>query len=46
MILGGLRPGQIRGSGHMVPEFRPKQTLEWLRRWLGDEDWQRYARPA
>jgi carboxypeptidase C (cathepsin A) len=36
----------IRGSGHMVPEFRPKQTLEWLRRWLGDEDWQRYARPA
>ena len=32
----------IRGSGHMVPQFKPPQALEFLRAWLKDEDWKRY----
>ena len=32
----------IRGSGHMVPQFKPAQALEFLRAWLKDEDWKRY----
>lgn len=29
----------IRGSGHMVPQYKPKVTLEFLRKWLSNEDW-------
>ena len=29
----------IRGSGHMVPEFKPKVTLEFLSKWLDNEAW-------
>eukprot|EP00299_Pterocystis_sp_00344_P017932 c8977_g2_i1.p1 GENE.c8977_g2_i1~~c8977_g2_i1.p1 ORF type:complete len:497 (+),score=119.52 c8977_g2_i1:1-1491(+) len=32
----------IRGSGHMVPEFKPPAALEFLSRWLNDEEWRRY----
>jgi len=32
----------IRGSGHMVPEFKPRAALEFLSRWLKNEEWQRY----
>ena len=30
----------IRGSGHMVPEFKPKVTLEFLSKWLDNKAWQ------
>jgi hypothetical protein len=33
----------IRGSGHMVPEFKPSQTLAWLTAWLHKEDWKPYV---
>jgi carboxypeptidase C (cathepsin A) len=32
----------IRGSGHMVPEFKPRAALEFLTRWLKTEEWQGY----
>ena len=32
----------IRGSGHMVPQFKPAQAFEFLRAWLKGEDWKRY----
>ncbi|GAB5370145.1 hypothetical protein AAMO2058_001466800 [Amorphochlora amoebiformis] len=32
----------IRGSGHMVPEFKPRASLEFLTRWLRNEDWKTY----
>ena len=36
----------IRGSGHMVPEFKPAASLEWLTKWLHNEDWLPYVAPA
>ena len=33
----------IRGSGHMVPEFKPAAAYEMLRAWLKDEDYQPYV---
>ena len=33
----------IRGSGHMVPIFKPASALEMIARWLKDEPWQKYA---
>eukprot|EP00301_Raphidiophrys_heterophryoidea_P007010 c12769_g1_i1.p1 GENE.c12769_g1_i1~~c12769_g1_i1.p1 ORF type:complete len:549 (+),score=114.78 c12769_g1_i1:1347-2993(+) len=36
----------IRGSGHMVPEFKPAAALEFLTRWLRNEDWKPYVQPA
>lgn len=33
----------IRGSGHMVPEFKPASALEFLTRWVKGEDYQRYV---
>lgn len=32
----------IRGSGHMVPQFKPEAALELLRAWLHNEDWKPY----
>ena len=32
----------IRGSGHMVPQFKPAQAFEFLSTWLKNEDWKRY----
>ena len=32
----------IRGSGHMVPQFKPAQAFEFLGAWLRGEDWKRY----
>lgn len=29
----------------MVPEFKPKVTLEFLTRWLKNEEWKRYVDP-
>mmetsp|Transcript_2531 Transcript_2531/g.4872 ORF Transcript_2531/g.4872 Transcript_2531/m.4872 type:complete len:116 (-) Transcript_2531:477-824(-) len=34
----------IRGSGHMVPEFKPAQAFEFLRAWLADEDYKPYVK--
>ena len=34
----------IRGSGHMVPEFKPKVTLSFLKSWIEKEDWKRYVK--
>jgi len=36
----------IRGSGHMVPEFKPPAALEFLTRWLRNEDWKPYVGPS
>ena len=33
----------IRGSGHMVPEFKPKVTLHFLKRWLANEGFDKYT---
>jgi len=32
----------IRGSGHMVPQFKPESAYEFLRAWIADEDYKRY----
>ena len=34
----------IRGSGHMVPEYKPKPALEFLSKWLANEDWLPYVK--
>jgi len=36
----------IRGSGHMVPEYKPKVTLEFLEKWLKGEEWLPYVAPT
>ena len=33
----------IRGSGHMVPQYRPEPAYEFLRAWLADEDYKPYV---
>ena len=33
----------IRGSGHMVPEFKPAAAFELLRAWLKGEDYRPYV---
>ena len=33
----------IRGSGHMVPQFKPAQAFEFLQRWLKGEDYKQYV---
>ena len=35
----------IRGSGHMVPEYKPLVTLEFLSKWLKNEPWEKLAPP-
>ena len=32
----------IRGSGHMVPQFKPAAAFEFLENWLRDQDYQKY----
>ena len=39
---GGLDFLTIRGAGHMVPEYKSAASLEFISRWLLNEDWQRY----
>ena len=36
----------IRGAGHMVPEFKPKASLEFLTRFLRGEDYKQYTKPS
>lgn len=36
----------IRGSGHMVPEYKPKATFEFLQRWLKNEDWKTWQKSS
>jgi len=32
----------IRGSGHMVPEFKPEAALSFLTNWLASKDFPPY----
>ena len=32
----------IKGSGHMVPEFKPEVSLEFITRWMRNEDYKPY----
>ena len=34
----------IRGSGHMVPQFKPASAYEFLRAWLSAEDYKPYVK--
>merc|ERR1712107_370717 len=34
----------IRGSGHMVPEFKPESAFAFLRAWLANDDYPRLQR--
>ena len=34
----------IRGSGHMVPQFKPAAAFEFLRSWLKDEEYKPYVK--
>ena len=34
----------IRGSGHMVPQFKPAAAHEFLRAWINDEEYRPYAK--
>jgi len=36
----------IRGSGHMVPEFKPAAALEFISRWLHNEEYQHFKKPG
>lgn len=36
----------IRGSGHMVPEYKPAAAFAFLQKWLANEDMPRYSPPA
>jgi len=36
----------IRGSGHMVPEYKPAATFEFMSRWLKGDEYQRYTAPG
>jgi len=33
----------IRGSGHMVPEFKPEEALAFLKFWLNNQDYPPYT---
>ena len=33
----------IRGAGHMVPEYQPRSSLEFLTRWLRNEEYQKFS---
>jgi carboxypeptidase C (cathepsin A) len=35
----------IRGSGHMVPEYKPPMALAFLSAWLQDDEFPRYRAP-
>mmetsp|Transcript_9529 Transcript_9529/g.27004 ORF Transcript_9529/g.27004 Transcript_9529/m.27004 type:complete len:536 (-) Transcript_9529:359-1966(-) len=32
----------IRGSGHMVPQFKPEAALEFISTWIAGEEWKPY----
>ena len=32
----------IKGAGHMVPEFKPEVSLEFITRWIRNEDYKAY----
>jgi carboxypeptidase C (cathepsin A) len=34
----------IRGSGHMVPQYKPKATYEFITRWIKNEPYQGYKK--
>mmetsp|Transcript_47235 Transcript_47235/g.110255 ORF Transcript_47235/g.110255 Transcript_47235/m.110255 type:complete len:151 (+) Transcript_47235:997-1449(+) len=36
----------IRGAGHMVPEYKPAASFEFLQRWLRNEPFRPYAPPG
>lgn len=36
----------IRGSGHMVPEYKPEAAFTFLKSWLANEDFPRYQPPS
>lgn len=36
----------IRGSGHMVPEYKPASTLAFLKAFLQGEEYPRYVKPS
>jgi len=36
----------IRGSGHMVPLFKPKEALEFMKKWIQNEEWLSYVDPS
>lgn len=36
----------IRGAGHMVPEFKPEASFEFVRSWLRKEPFKPYVRPG
>jgi serine carboxypeptidase-like clade 1 len=36
----------IRGAGHMVPEYKPAASFEFLQRWLRNEPFRPYVPPA
>lgn len=36
----------IRGSGHMVPEYKPAAAFEFISRWIKNEDYQKYVKPT
>jgi len=35
----------IRGSGHMVPEYKPRAALEFITRWIRGEEYKHYVAP-
>lgn len=35
----------IRGSGHMVPEFKPAAALSFLNYWLKGKEFPHYVKP-
>ena len=36
----------IRGSGHMVPQFKPRVTFEFLKTWLQNKEFPDYQSPT
>merc|ERR1712216_1064019 len=41
---GGLDFLTVRGSGHMVPQYKPQAALAFLKAWLANEDYPRLKR--
>ena len=43
---GGFDFLTIRGSGHMVPEYKPAASFEFMSRWLKNQEYQHYSKPS
>ena len=43
--LGGLQYLTVRGSGHMVPEYKPEISLAFVEAFVKGQDFQRYVKP-